>query len=63
MSPPLMEVLHYRRFKCGNAVKIHNGVMFNFYLAVVLPHAANNTCNQTSVGIRELSLLDIRMRR
>lgn len=36
MSPPLSGSSAPQCFECGNAVKLHNGMMFNFYRA--LPH-------------------------
>ena len=36
MSPALNGSLALQRFKHGNAMKIHNGTMFDFYPA--LPH-------------------------
>ena len=36
MSPALNGSAALQRFKCGNAVEIHNGIMFDFYPG--LPH-------------------------
>ena len=39
MSPALNQSSALERFECGNAIKICNGIMFDFYPG--LPHMVN----------------------
>ena len=36
MSPALIRISALERFECGNAIKVYNGIMFDFYPG--LPH-------------------------
>ena len=42
MSPALKRITALQHFECGNAVEIHNGIIFNFYPG--LPHVLFLMC-------------------